>query len=403
MVFLGIDWAEAHHDVCQLDEQGKLLGKRRVVDGLEGVRQLHELVAEQVPEPEQVVVGIETDRGLLVQSLVATGYQVYAINPLAVSRYRERHSTSGAKSDPADAKLLADLVRTDRHNHRPLSVDSELAEAVKVLARTHQNLIWSRQRQLNQLRSLLREFYPAALEAFAGDLASADAIAILERAPTPHQGRSVSQGQLVSALRKAGRERNLVVKAAQIQACLRRPQLEAAARLTQAYGRSVTALVRLVRQLNQELVSLEQELSASFELHPNAEIYLSLPGLGKVLGARVMAEFGDDRTRFQNPKARKNFAGTSPITKASGKHKAVLRRFACNHRLLDACYFWAFASLRRSPGAKDYYRRLRARRQSHKQALRALANRLVGILDGCLRHRQLYREKVAWPLLEAAA
>ena len=138
-------------------------------------------------------------------------------------------------------------------------------------------------------------------------------------------------------------------------------------------------------------------------MHPNAEIYLSLPGLGKVLGARVMAEFGDDRTRFQNPKARKNFAGTSPITKSSGKHKAVLRRFACNHRLLDACYFWAFASLRRSPGAKDYYRRLRARRQSHKQALRALANRLVGILDGCLRHRQLYREKVAWPLLVAAA
>ena len=135
MVFLGIDWAEAHHDVCLLDEQGKLLGKRRVVDGLEGVRQLHELVAEQAPEPEQVVVGIETDRGLLVQSLVATGYQVYAINPLAVSRYRERHGTSGAKSDPADAKLLADLVRTDRHNHRPIAGDSTDAGAIKVLAR----------------------------------------------------------------------------------------------------------------------------------------------------------------------------------------------------------------------------------------------------------------------------
>src|ERR1700730_7261936 len=391
MVFLGIDWAEAHHEVCLLDEQGKVLGKRRVVDGLEGVRRLHELVAEHASEPEQVVVGIETDQALLVQALLAAGYYVYAINPLAVNRYR------------ATATLMLYLFRTARHNHRPLAGDSELAEAVKVLARTQQNLIWSRQRQVNQLRSLLREVYPAAFEAFGGGLGGGGAIAILERAPTPYQGRSISQAKLVAALRKAGRERNLEVKAAEIQACLRQPQLEAAPLLTQAYGRSVTSLLHLVRQLNQELVSLEQELSASFELHPDAEIYLSLPGLGKVLGARVMAEFGDDRTRFENPKARKSFAGTAPITKASGRRTTVVRRFACNHRLVTACYWWASASLRRSPGASHYYRRLRARGQTHRQALRALANRLVGILDGCLRHRQLYREEVAWPRFEAAA
>src|SRR5437879_306633 len=352
MVFLGIDWAEAHHDVCLLDEQGKVLGKRRVVDGLEGVRRLHELVAEHAEEPEQVVVGIEIDRGLLVHALVAAGYQLYAVNPLAVSRYRERHGTSGAKSDPADAKLLADLVRTDRHNHRPLAGDSELAEAIKVLARTHQNLVWSRQRQVNQLRSLLREFYPAALEAFGTDLAAADAIAILERAPTPYQGRSISQ--------------------AEIQTGLRAPQLEAPALLAQAYGRSVASTIRLLRQMNQELAALEQELAASFELHPDTEIYLSLPGLGKVLGARVMAEFGDDRTRFKNPKARKSFAGTAPITKSSGRRKTVLRRLACNHRLLDACYLWAFASLRRSPGAKHYYQQLWNRRsEEHTSELQS--------------------------------
>jgi transposase len=403
MVFLGIDWAEAHHDVCLLDEQGTVLGKRRVANGLEGVRLLHELVAEQAEEPAEVVVGIETDHGLLVQALLAAGYQVYAVNPLAVSRYRERHGTSGAKSDRADAKLMADLVRTDRHNHRPLAGDSELAQAVKVLARTHQNLVWSRQRQVNQLRNLLLEFYPAALEAFGSDLAAADAIAILERAPTPDQGRSISQAKLVSALRKAGRERNPELKAAEIQASLRAPQLEGPRLLAEAYGSSVASTIRLLRQMNQELAALEQELSLSFELHPDAEIYLSLPGLGKVLGARVMAEFGDDRTRFQNPKARKNFAGTAPITKSSGKRKTVLHRVACRHRLLDACYLWAFASLRRSPGAMHYYRQLRARGQTHAQALRGLANRLVGILHGCLRHRQPYREQVAWPLLQAAA
>jgi transposase len=403
MVFVGIDWAEAHHDVCLLDERGKLLGKRRIADGLEGVRQLHQMVAEQAEEPGQVVVGIETDRGLLVQALLATGYQVYAVNPLAVSRYRDRHVTSGAKSDASDAKLLADLVRTDRHNHRPIAGDSELAEAVKILARSHQNLVWSRQRQINQLRNLLREFYPGALQAFGGDLAGQDAIAILERAPTPYQGRSLSRAKILSALRQAGRERNLASKAGEIQSMLRTPQLEAPALLALAYGRSVASIVRLLRQLNLELASLEQELAAHFEMHPDAEIYLSLPGLGIVLGARVLAEFGDDRTRFNHPKARRCYAGTAPITKASGTRQVVLARVARNRRLADACYLWAFAALTRSPGARRHYDQLRARGNTHHQALRALANRLVGILHGCLNHRGLYREEVAWPLLDAAA
>jgi transposase len=285
------------------------------------MRRLRELVGKHAEEPEQVVVGIETDRGLMVQALLAAGYQVYAINPLAVSRYRDRHTTSRAKSDPADAKLLADLVRTDRHNHRPIAGDSELAQAVHVMARAHQNLVWSQQRQVNQLRNLLREFYPGALRAFGTDLAGVDAIAILERAPTPSQGRSISLAKIVSALRKAGRERNLEIKAAEIQACLRAPRLESPAPVPQAYGRSVASIVRLLRQMNLELASQEQELTAHFEVHPDAEIYLSLRGLGPTLGARVLAEFGDDRTRFDHPKARKNYAGTSPITKQSGTRR----------------------------------------------------------------------------------
>ena len=403
MVFVGIDWAEAHHDVCLVDQEGAVLVKRRVLDGLEGVRQLHELVADYAEESEQVVVGIETDRGLLVQALLVAGYQVYAVNPLAVSRYRDRHTTSRAKSDPGDAKLLADLVRTDRHNHHPIADDSEVAEAVKVLARAQQTLVWSRQRQVNQLRNLLREFYPGALQAFGADLAGADAVAILDRAPTPEQGRSISRAKIVSALRKAGRERNLEAKAVAIQEALRSPQLAAEPVLAQAYGHSVASIVRLLRQMNVELATLEQELAKHFEMHPDAEIYLSLPGLGFVLGARVLGEFGDDRTRFQHAKARKNFAGTAPITKASGTRQVVLARLARNRRLADACYLWAFSSIGRSPGARRYYDRLRARGKTHHQALRALANRLVGILHGCLSHRQPYREDRAWPQLERAA
>src|SRR5258708_33230070 len=161
MIFLGVDWAEEHHDAWLENEQGEMLGKARIANDLDGVRQLHELVAEHAQDPSQVVVGIETDRGLLVSALVAAGYEIYAINPLSVSRYRDRHGTSGAKSDRADAKLLADLVRTDRHNHRPLAGDSDLSEAIKVLAREHQDLGWTRKRCINRVRSPLPEFHRA--------------------------------------------------------------------------------------------------------------------------------------------------------------------------------------------------------------------------------------------------
>ncbi len=396
MVFVGVDWAEAHHDVCVIDEAGKVLGKRRVPDGLEGVRQIHELVAAQTEQPERVVVGIETDRGLLVGALIAASYQVYAINPLSASRYRERHVTSRAKSDPGDAKVLADLVRTDRHNHRQVAGDSELAEAVKVLARGHQDLVWSRQRFVNRLRNTLREFYPAALEAFK-DLDSGDALAVLERAPTPWQGRQLSQAKIVSALQRAGRQRNIEERAAQIQRTLRSEQLQAPARVGSAYAVIVKSTVTMLQQMNQQLAELEAELTQSFEGHPDAEIYRSLPGLGVVLSARVLAEFGDDPNRFDHPKSRKAYAGTAPITKASGTRQVVLARVARNRRLADACYLWAFASLTRSPGARRYYDSLRGRGQTHHQALRALANRWVGILHGCLRYRACYSEDIAWP------
>jgi len=396
VVFLGVDWAEEHHDVCMLDEQGKVLARAQVANSVHGVARIHALVAEHSEESGEVVVGIETDRGLLVQALLAAGYQIYAINPLAVDRYRDRHSVSGAKSDAADAKVLADLVRTDRNNHRPVAGDSAQVEAVKLLARAHQSLVHSRQRQVNQLRSALHEFYPAAIEAFKDDLGGRDAVAVLEYAPTPSRGRSVSQAKLISALRRAGRERNLKARAAELQRILQQPHLEQPATLVAAYGVIVKSCVRLIRELNAQTTELEQELTKSFELHPDAELYLSLPGLGFVLGARVIGEFGDDPNRYSDAKGRRAYSGMAPITRASGTRHVVLARYARNRQLADACYLWAFSSLKRSAGAHQYYRALRARGKSHAQAIRALGNRWVSILHGCLRHRQLYSETVAW-------
>jgi len=394
-VFVGHDWAEDHHDVFLEDERGGRLAAARLPEGLQGVRRFHELVGAHVDDPEEVTIATETDRGLLVGAFVAAGYRVLAVNPLSTSRYRERLSTSGAKSDPGDARVLAELARVDGHLHRPIAGDSDLAEAVKVLARAHQTLIWTRQRQTNQLRSTLREFYPGALEAF-DDLASGDALAVLAIAPTPGLGRTLSRSKIASALRRGGRQRRVDDRAIEIQTALRAEQLEAPALVADAMGASVRALVAVIGELVTQIHTLEQELTDRFDQHPDAKIIRSLPGLGTILGARALAEFGDDPNRFDDAKSRKNYAGTSPITRASGKHRVVLARYARNRRLADACYLWAFAAITASPGARAFYDQRRAAGDTHNRALRALANRLVGLLHGCLRHGELYNEHTAW-------
>ena len=403
MIFVGVDWAEDHHDVCVMAQDGAVLGKRRVPDSVAGIGELHELVSKHGQDDEAVVVGIEIDRGLVVTALLAAGYRVFAINPMASSRYRDRHAVSGAKSDPGDAKVLADLVRTDRHNHRPIAGDTELVEGVKLLARAHQSAIWGRQRQLNGLRSALREYYPAALVAFGTDLSNGDALEVLSLAPTPELGRTLSLSKIASALRRGGRTRNVERRSEEIQTALRAEYLEASGVIANAYGTVARSAVQLVASFSREIALLEEALSEHFEQHPDAKIVRSLPGMGTVLGARVLGEFGDDRTRFSGPKSRKNYAGTSPITKASGHSRVVLARFARNHRLGDACDQWAFCSITRSPGARRYYDELRARGKTHRQALRQLANRLVGILHACLEDGTLYEETIAWREVERVA
>ncbi|HEV8297520.1 MAG TPA: IS110 family transposase [Acidimicrobiales bacterium] len=394
-MFVGHDWAEAHHDVFVEDDTGRRLATARLSDGVEGVRRFHELVGVHVGEPADVLVATETDRGSFVSALVAAGYGVIAVNPLSTSRYRQRLSTSGAKSDPGDARVLAELARVDGHNHRRIAGDSDLAEAVKVLARAHQNMIWTRQRHTNQLRSTLREFYPAALEAF-DDLASGDALAVLAVAPTPALGRGLSRSKIAAALRRGGRQRRIEARAGEIQHALRGEHLEAPPVVAESMGAAVAALVAVAGELVTQIDRLEHELADRFEQHPDAKIIRSMPGLGTILGARVLGEFGDDPNRFDDAKSRKNYAGTSPITRASGKHRVVLARYARNSRLADACYLWAFAALTASPAARAFYDQRRAAGDTYNRALRALANRLVGMLHGCLRHGTLYDEHIAW-------
>jgi hypothetical protein len=404
MLFVGDDWAEDHHDIEIVNEEGRRLARRRLPEGLDGVTRLHALIASVMPEQwtdlpageaaARVKVGIETERGPWVTSLVAAGYEVFAINPMSTARYRERHSTSKAKSDPGDAHVLAEIVRLDRSHHRPIAGDSDIGEAMKLVARSHQGMIWDRTRHVLRLRSALRDFFPAALNAF-DDLDAPDALALLAAAPDPDRAARLSTVRISTALRRANR-RDVPTKAVQIQAILQAPALRQAPAVQHAFAAIVTGEVRLIEALNAEIDALGEVVAEHFGRHPDADLYTSQPGLGVVLGARVLAEFGDDPKRYADAKARKNYAGTSPITRASGTKKTVLARHVHNDRLADAVHQWALGALRGSPGARGYYDALRARKIGHHAALRQLGNRLVGILHGCLKSRTLYDETTAW-------
>jgi transposase len=400
LLFVGDDWAEDHHDVEIQDEAGRKLAARRLPEGAAGIARLHELIAAHLGadgDPGQVVVAIETDRGLWVQALAAAGYQVFGLNPRQVARFKERYNLSGAKSDAADAHALADMVRAERHQLRAVAADTAGAQAVKVAARAHQTLIWERTRHTLRLRSALREFFPAALAAYADlGLTAADTLELLTRAPAPAAAAQLTGAQISAALKRA-RRHDVPARARAVKDALGAPQLAQPAPVTAAYAATVQASAAILITLNEQIKQLETQVEGHFLQHPDAEIYLSQPGIGTINGARVLAEFGDAPGRYASAKARKNYAGSSPITRASGRSKVVLARYIRNDRLADALQSQAFSALTASPGARACYDRQRTRGLGHNPALRQLSNRLVGILHGCLKTSTHYNEATAWP------
>jgi hypothetical protein len=290
--------------------------------------------------------------------------------------------------------MLADMVRTGSHQLRPAAGDSPAGQGIKVVARAHKTMIWDRTRATQRLRHQLREYFPAALEAFE-DLDAPDVLELLARAPDPARARRLTRAQVAAALKRA-RRRDIAGKTDAILAALRGEQLTQPPALTAAYAATVRSLIAVITTVNEQVKILQGQVEAHFGQHPDAEIYLSQPGMGAILGARVLGEFGDDPHRYADGKARRNYAATSPITRASGKKKVVAARFIHNDRLLDALMAQAFAALNASPGARAFYDDLRARGIEHNDALRRLANRLVGILHGCLKTRTRYDEATAW-------
>jgi transposase len=313
VLFVRDDWAEAHHDVELMDASGRRLAKARLPEGVAGMARLHAMISEQFGEDAEDVevrIGIETDRGPWVQALIAAGYTVFAVNPLSVARYRERRGVSGAKSDAADAHTLADMVRTDSHQLRPVAGDTADAEAIKVLTRAHKTLIWERTRHPQRLRHALRDYFPAALEAFT-DLDAVDTLELLAKAPDPDSAARLSLNQIRAALKRA-RRRDIDTKATAIQAVLRAQHLGQPAVVTAAYAATTRAAVAVLTALREQVNALAGQVDAHFGRHPDAEIIGSQPGLGPILGARVLAEFGDDRDRYTDAKCRQELRRHQP-------------------------------------------------------------------------------------------
>jgi transposase len=391
----GIDWAEGHHDVALVDEDGRVVGKARIDTGASGFVELLALISEHGGSPEETAVAIETDKNLIVVALVQAGFRVYPINPRAAARYRERHHQAGAKSDPGDAKVLANILRTDRHCHRRLPAITEQGRAVKALARQHQEAIWALNQTVSRLRSVLLEFYPQALQAFP-NLKHHAATTVLAAAPTPGAGIKLMPSRIVTLLRRCGRRNdpNLVEH---ILTELRTPALRQPGPVEAALGATVAGLVAIVVSMRAAVDTLETELTAAFAAHPQAPVLSSVPGLGPVLAARILAEVGDDPTRFATGNALRAFAGTAPVTIASGRSRHVKARRVRNKRLADACHWWAFSMLTKSPAARACYDRRRAAGEYHNPALRHVANKLLGRLWWCLVTGQTWDEQAAWP------
>lgn len=408
-VYGGIDWAEGHHDIALVDDDGRLVAKRRISETPAGLAELISVMAAAGDSPAAPIpVAIETPRGLLVAALRAAGRPVYPINPIAVARYRERTSVSGKKSDHVDAMTLANILRTDRHLHRLLPQDSPEVRAITVLARGYQDAVWRRTKLLQELRARLVEFYPGFLAAFGSgsgagsgmsttQLASGDARVVLAIAPSPADGLRVSQARVETALRRGGRQRRISTLAAHVVTALRVPQLRQDPLVEQAMRAETLALLGALDAACQAVDDLAAQLAAAFRAHPDYVIITSFPGLADVSGAIVLAEIGDDRTRFADERALQSYAGSAPITRASGKSRSVTRRRTKNNRLAAIGYSWAFTAASRSSPTREHYLRRRDRGDGHPAALRHLFNRMLGQLHHCLATGQPYDPAKAFP------
>ncbi len=401
-VMVGVDWASTEHAVCIIDDQGKVRARMTVAHSAQGLAALCAGL-QRFGLPASIRVAVERPSGLLIDTLLEAGYTVVPIHPNVVKASRPRYHAAGGKSDPEDAFILADLLRTDGHRFRPLRPLSDETRALRALVRTRDDLVAQRVALANQLRALLESFWPGAVGIFA-DIDSPIALAFLARYPTPQSAERLGEKRLAAFLAREAY-------------CGRRPAGELLARLraapvglagegeAEAKGELVRALVTVLSALVEQLQRLTAAVEHAVAAHTDGPLIMSFPRAGKVNAAQILAELGDDRARFGSEEQLAAEAGAAPVTYTSGKHRGVGFRWACNKRLRQAVVCFADNSRHSSPWAADVYRRAVARGCDHPHAVRILARAWLRVLWRCWQSAIPYdphRHRAARPFVEAA-
>lgn len=385
--FVGLDWAATAHTVCVIDAAGTVRWRGTVPHSAAGLAELVHRLSRFGP-PASLPVALERPSGLVVDTLLEAGFPVVPIHPNVVKASRPRYSAAGGKSDPGDAYLLADLLRTDGHRFRPLQPLADETRALRALVRGRDDLVAQRVALANQLRALLERFWPGAAGIFA-DVDSPIALAFLTRYPTPQSAERLGERRLAQFLRRHAY-------------CGRRAPAELLARLrsaplsrtgdaeTEASGELVQALIAVLLPLVAHIQQLSAAITAALEQHPDGPLLQSLPRSGHVNAAQILAELGDDRARFATPEQLAAEGGVAPVTHASGKPHGVAFRWACNKRLRQALTTFADNSRHASAWAAAVSARARARGCDHAHATRILARAWVRVLWRCWPDRRPY-------------
>lgn len=381
-VFAGIDWGGKHHQVCLVDRDGNIVTRRRLCHDVAGFAELDELL--DIPG---IRVAIERGEGLLVEHLQLRGIAVYCVSPKISARARERYRLSATKSDAFDAFVLADTLRHEYRHWRALPVLSAHTAELKAVIRDRERISWSQRGAESQLRAILEAYHPAPLHLFS-TLDRDISLDFLADYPTPAQAGRVGTARMEAFCSRHGYSGR--VPPDQLVERIR-PHLLCASPGTTA-GKAFTAelFAAQLRLLTGQIKACDKRIGQLLQIHPDAPIFLSFPGIGAVVAATLIAEMGDDRSHYPDARVLLAEAGLSPVTRASGRMHQVRFRYACNHRMRHAIDWWAFVSTREVDWASEAYEKARARGQGKYRALRGVGARWARILWRCWTDHTTY-------------
>jgi transposase len=393
--FVGIDWAWDEHTICVLDSEGEVIDRRTIQHSGAALAQLADVLEKlSGGNPSSVAIAIEMPRGAIVEYLVERGFAVYSLNPKQMDRFRDRHTVPGAKDDSRDAFVMADALRTDLHLFHKARLDHPDILRIRELSRTEEEVQQDQLRAASQLRNLLNRYYPQMLQLCP----AVDEVwfwELLEMAPLPAQATKLSKSRIEKLLRSYRIRR---FDAEEIQQALRVPALQLAPGAAEAASEHVLLILPVLRLLDRQRAEIARRMQLLLEKmsedeqvveHRDVKILLSLPGVGRVISATMLAEASQPLAE-RDYHAIRSYAGAAPITRQSGKRKMVVMRRGCNPRLRNALYHWSRVSAQNDRHSKEHYAVLRAKGHSHGRALRGVADRLLAVLVAMLRNGTTY-------------